>query len=124
MQVGAMILAGVVAVQHILFFVLEAVLWEQPLGRKVFRLSVQDAATTAALAKNQGVYNLFLTAGILWGLSRVQFGQPAGPEIVAFFLVCVIVAALVGGATVSPRILMIQGAPATVALILAFFAWR
>jgi putative membrane protein len=77
-----MLACFVVAALHTGFFVLEAVLWEQPAGLKVFRQTPEKAAITAVLAKNQGVYNLFLAAGLIWGS---LYGGEAGSHIQAFF---------------------------------------
>jgi putative membrane protein len=102
------------AVEHIYFFVLEAILWTKPFGLKTFGMDAQKAAATAPLAVNQGVYNLFLAAGLIWGaLAPAPFHVPVS----GFFLGCVIVAAIVGWRTVSVRILLIQGLPATFAAI-------
>ncbi len=114
MNVAATAVAAFVAVQHVGFLVLEMFLWEHDLGRKVFRQSKENAALTAVLAKNQGLYNGFLAAGIVWGIARGD--APA----VQFFLGCVVVAGLFGGATVSPRIIAVQAVPAAVALGLTF----
>ena len=104
-----------VALLHTCFFLLESILWEKPMGRKVFQQSVENAKITAPLAKNQGVYNLFLAAGLVWGN---LYGGIPGEHIQLFFLGCVVVAALVGAVTVSPRILLVQGGPAILGLVL------
>jgi putative membrane protein len=106
--------AAFVAVQHVAFLVLEMFLWEHDIGRKVFRQSKENAAISAPLAKNQGLYNGFLAAGLVWGLVR---GDVAA---VQFFLGCVIVAGLFGGATVSPRIIAVQAVPAAIGFGLTF----
>ena len=107
------------ALEHVYFFVLEAILWQKPLGLKTFRMDAAKAETTAPLAKNQGVYNLFLVAGLVWGiLAEPPFLVP----VRAFFLACVIVAAIVGGVTVSMRILLVQGIPAFIAAVLLAIA--
>lgn len=89
-------------------------LWDTPYGRKTFGLTPEFAAASKALAANQGLYNGFLAAGLVWGLTRGE----AGDAIKIFFLVCVIIAGAVGGATVSRKILFIQALPAAVALLL------
>lgn len=99
-------LALFVAAQHVAFLVLEMFLWEQPIGRKIFRQSAEKARDSSALAKNQGLYNGFLAAGLVWGVWR------GDPGVVGFFLGCVVVAGLFGGATVSPRIALVQSLPA------------
>jgi putative membrane protein len=95
-------------------------LWTKPLGLKTFRNTPEKAADSAVLAANQGLYNGFLAAGLVWGLVQ---GTPAFAfQIKVFFLLCVIVAGVYGAATVSRRILYIQAAPAVVALILLWLA--
>jgi putative membrane protein len=116
----ANLLVALVALLHVYFLVLEMFLWTKPLGLKTFRNSPEKAAETAVLAGNQGLYNGFLAAGLVWGLLH---GAPAfGFQIKAFFLLCVIVAGVYGAATVSRRILYVQAAPAAVALILLWLA--
>ncbi len=110
------VLVGLVALEHFYFFILESVLWTKPLGLKTFRNTPETAAITRVLALNQGVYNGFLVAGLVWALL-------AGPGMQlylrVFFLGCVVVAGIVGGLTVSRRIAFIQAGPALVALVLA-----
>jgi putative membrane protein len=109
------VLIAIVAALHVFFFVLEAFLWTKPFGRKVFRLDPDFAEKSAALAKNQGVYNLFLAAGLVWSLMLAD--APHAPAIATFFLMCVLVAGLVGALTVNPRIFVVQGLPALAALL-------
>lgn len=109
-------LVVLVAVEHVYFFVLEAVLWTKPLGRKVFRQTLEQAQITATLAKNQGVYNAFLSAGLLWSLIHPNVALAL--QLRLFFFGCVVVAGLVGAATFSRRILWVQGMPALVGLFL------
>ena len=109
---------ALVAVLHLLFLVLEMFLWTKPLGRRVFGLSRELAAETAALAANQGLYNGFLVAGPAWGLWR----GAAGFEIKVFFLACVVVAGIFGAATAKRSILWIQALPGALALALTFAA--
>ncbi|WP_249152614.1 DUF1304 domain-containing protein [Bradyrhizobium liaoningense] len=95
-------------------------LWTKPLGLKVFRQTPEKAEISKVLAANQGLYNGFLAAGLVWGLVH---GNPAFAfQIKAFFLLCVIVAGLYGAATVSRRILFVQALPAAIALIALYFA--
>jgi putative membrane protein len=116
----ANILVALVAALHLYFLVLEMFLWTKPLGLKTFRNSPEKAAETAVLAANQGLYNGFLTAGLIWGLLE---SVPAFAfQIKMFFLLCVIVAGIYGAATVSHRILLVQAAPAAIALILLLLA--
>jgi putative membrane protein len=113
-------LVALVAALHIYFLVLEMFLWTKPLGLKTFRNSPEKAADSAVLAANQGLYNGFLAAGLIWGLIQ---GTPLfATQIKMFFLLCVIVAGIYGAATVSRRILYVQAAPAAIALILLWLA--
>jgi putative membrane protein len=109
-----------VAGLHIYFLVLEMFLWTKPLGLKTFRNSLESAIKSEVLAANQGLYNGFLAAGLLWGL--VQSSPDFAFQIKTFFLLCVITAGVYGAATVSRRILHVQAAPAALALILLWSA--
>jgi putative membrane protein len=113
-------LVALVAVLHLYFLVLEMFLWTKPLGLKTFRNSPEKAADSAVLAANQGLYNGFLAAGLIWGLLHSAPGFAF--QIKVFFLLCVIVAGIYGTATVSRRILLVQAAPAAIALILLWLA--
>jgi putative membrane protein len=113
-------LVALVAALHIYFLVLEMFLWTKPLGLKTFRNSPEKAADSAVLAANQGLYNGFLAAGLIWGL--VQAIPGFALQIKVFFLLCVIVAGVYGAATVSRRILLVQAAPAAAALVLLWLA--
>ena len=105
---------------HLWFLVLEMFLWTRPLGLRMFRQSLEKARASATLAANQGLYNGFLAAGLVWGLLA---GTPEPAlSIQVFFLTCVVVAAVFGAATVSRSILVVQGLPAALAL-LAFVAF-
>ena len=114
MNLVASLLIALVAAIHVYIVVLEMWLWNKPLGRRVFRTTPEQAAQTATLAANQGLYNGFLAAGLIWALLA---GEPLHRPVGTFFLVCVAVAGVFGAATVSPRILVVQTAPAVVALI-------
>jgi len=113
MTLLAQILVGVVAVLHLGFLILEMFWWNTPRGRTTFRTSREFAAESAPLAANQGLYNGFLSAGLVWSLIAAD---PVGFQAKVFFLVCVIIAGLYGAKTVSPRILPIQAVPAVLAL--------
>ncbi len=113
------ILIALVAALHVYFMYLEMVAWDRPLGRKVFRTTPEFSAASKALAANQGLYNGFLVAGLVWGL---WLGE-AGFAVKTFFLACVVVAGLFGAATVSRRILYVQALPAAVALIAFWAGW-
>jgi putative membrane protein len=108
----AAVLTALVALLHLYFLVLEMFLWDKPAGLKAFGNSPQRAADTKVLAANQGLYNGFLAAGLLWGLSQ----GAAGNAIKIFFLLCVIVAGVYGAATASRKILYVQALPAALAL--------
>ena len=110
MKLLSKILVGLVAALHAWFLVLEMFLWTHPIGLKTFSMTAEVAAASATLAANQGLYNGFLAAGLLWGLLANK------RDVVIFFLSCVIVAGLYGAATASFSILYIQALPAFLAL--------
>jgi len=110
----ASVAIAVVAALHLWFLVLEMILWTKPFGRKTFRMSEEKAQTTAPLAMNQGLYNGFLAAGLIWGLLK----GAAGFEIEVFFLSCVVVAGVFGAVTASRAILWVQAVPGAAALAL------
>jgi putative membrane protein len=110
----------IVALLHVWFLVLEMFLWTKPTGLRTFRNSIEKATDSAVLAANQGLYNGFLAAGLVWGLI---YPDPAvALHIKTFFLLCVIAAGIYGAWSVSIRILIIQALPAVVALILLWIA--
>ena len=109
---------GLVAVLHLYFLILEMFLWKKPFGRKTFGLTPELAEATAPLAANQGLYNGFLAAGLIWGLCLGAAGLP----IKVFFLVCVIIAGIFGAATANRRILWVQAVPGAIALALVLLA--
>ena len=106
----AQILTIVVAVLHLYFLVLEMFLWTRPAGLKTFRNTPEKAEATRVLAANQGLYNGFLAAGLLWFMYTMQW------NVVLFFLGCVVVAALYGAWSVNKRIFFVQGVPAIAAI--------
>jgi putative membrane protein len=93
-------------------------LWTKPLGLRVFAQSLPQAQSSAKLAANQGLYNGFLSAGLLWGLFHPVPAMAF--QIQIFFLVCVVFAGVFGALTVNKRILIIQALPALIALALVF----
>ena len=108
-----------IALLHIYFLILEMFLWATPRGRKVFNLQADFAKASKTLAANQGLYNGFLAAGLLWGLLSVDNSV----AIYLFFLSCITIAGIYGGLTVSKKIFFIQAVPALIALnLLAFVA--
>lgn len=119
MSTAASVVIALVALLHLYFLVLEMFLWTTPYGRRVFGLSAADAATTKTLAANQGLYNGFLVAGLVWGLIQ---GLTAGFATLVFFLCCVVVAGVYGGATANRRILFVQALPAAIGLILLYLS--
>ena len=122
MRIAGEIAVGVVALLHINFLYLEMVLWTTPRGRAIFGTTEEQAEQSAALAKNQGLYNGFLAAALVWGL--VATNDEAAFEFKVFGLACVIVAAVFGAATVSRRILLVQGLPAMIGIVLVLIGGR
>ncbi|MEO8804411.1 MAG: DUF1304 domain-containing protein [Rudaea sp.] len=112
MTLAANILTGIVALLHGYFLVLEMFLWDKPFGRRVFGTTPEFATASKALAANQGLYNGFLAAGLIWGLCSGNF------YVKIFFLSCVIVAGIYGGLTVNRKIVFVQAIPALIALVL------
>ena len=116
MSIAAQIVIALVAVLHVWFLVLEMFLWDKPAGRRAFGTTAEFAAQSKVLAANQGLYNGFLAAGLLWSL---WLGAD-GVAVARFFLGCVLVAGLYGGFTASRRILLFQAVPAAVGLALGW----
>ena len=114
MSLAAQIVIALVALLHVWFLVLEMFLWEKPAGRKAFGTTAEFAAQSKVLAANQGLYNGFLSAGLLWSL---WLGAD-GLAVARFFLGCVLVAGIYGGFTASRRILLFQAVPAALGLLL------
>ena len=114
MTTAANIVIALVALLHAYFLVLEMFLWDKPYGMRTFKLTPEFAAASKSLAANQGLYNGFLVAGLAWGL----YHGDAGIHVKVFFLACVIVAGLFGGATVNRKILFVQAIPGIIALAL------
>jgi len=111
----ANVLTGLVALSHIGFLVLEMFFWDHPVGRRIFGMTPEVSASSAALAANQGLYNGFLAAGLLWADRR---------ELKIFFLGCVGVAGVFGGLTAKASILLTQALPAGLALGVVVVASR
>ena len=114
----ATIAVVLVALLHVYFLILEMFLWQTPYGRRTFGLTPEFAAATRSLAANQGLYNGFLAAGLLWGLALGAAGRPV--EI--FFLGCVVVAGVFGAATANRKILRVQALPGAIALALVLWS--
>ena len=113
-------LIAFVAIEHLGFLVLEMFLWTTPTGNQVFGLTPEFAEQSSALAANQGLYNGFLAAGLIWSLIRKEDAF----SIKIFFLTCVLVAGIFGAFTAKASILVIQGAPALAALVLVVLSRR
>lgn len=120
MQIAATVVIVLVALLHTYFLILEMFLWTTERGLKTFGLTKEDAATTATLAKNQGLYNGFLSAGLVWSVIAADAAMAF--QLKLFFLGCVIVAGVFGAATVSKRILFVQALPAAIGAILVVLA--
>jgi putative membrane protein len=110
MSTIAIVLVLLVALLHLYFLVLEMFLWTRPIGLKTFRNTPEKAELTRVLAANQGLYNGFLAAGLLWATMTAQ------RDVALFFLACVVIAGLYGAATVSRRIFYVQAVPALAAI--------
>jgi len=118
MSVIANIVISAIALLHLYILVLEMFLWEKPAGLRAFGLTREAARSTRVLAANQGLYNGFLAAGLLWGLSLGHDGT----SVKGFFLSCILIAGLYGAATASRKILFVQAVPAAAGLLLLFQA--
>jgi putative membrane protein len=116
----ANVFVAFVALLHVGFFVLESFLWTKPAGRRIFGLTAEKAHDSAALAANQGVYNLFVASGLIWGL----VAHDGAFAIKVFFLTFVIIAGIVGAITAKRSILFVQGLPGAIALLLVVFTQR
>jgi putative membrane protein len=114
MSTAANIVVALVALIHAYILVLEMFLWDKPAGLRAFGQTLQAATASKVLAANQGLYNGFLAAGLLWGLTL----GAAGSGVKVFFLACVLVAGLYGAATASRKILYVQALPAAIGLAL------
>jgi putative membrane protein len=112
---AANVMVGLVALLHVYFLVLEMFLWDKPRGMRTFGTTPEFAAASKSLAANQGLYNGFLAAGLIWGLF-------AGDPVKIFFLGCVIVAGVFGAATANLKILWVQALPAAIALALVLIS--
>jgi putative membrane protein len=110
------IVIAIVAILHLGFLVLEMFLWNHPIGQKTFKMTKEVSESSATLAANQGLYNGFLAAGLIWGLISGQFA------VKLFFLVCVLIAGIFGGLTAKRSILYIQALPAVLGLLLLYLS--
>jgi len=112
MLFAANVVLGLIMLLHVWIVVLEMVLWTKPLGRKTFGMTVEMAEATKVLAANQGLYNGFLVAGLLWGLYSGVW------DVKLFFAACVFVAGVYGGLTAKRSILFVQGLLSLLAILL------
>ena len=119
MKTTAEVLVGLVAVLHVYIMVMEMFLWERKPGRELSGFDAEMARATAPLAANQGLYNGFLAAGLVWGLIAAD---PTGYRVRVFFTVCVVVAGVYGGITANRRILLAQALPGAIALVAVLIA--
>ncbi len=115
MSQAALVAVAIVALLHVYFMILEMFLWTKPAGMRAFGLTAERAESSKVLAANQGLYNGFLAAGLIWGIVE---GGHFGFHIMLFFLGCVILAGIFGGVTASRKILYVQALPALIALVL------
>src|SRR6187402_522471 len=118
MQLAADLVVLLVALIHVYILVLEMFLWDTPRGRKAFGMTPELSRSTKVLAANQGLYNGFLAAGLVWGFLQGSAGFP----VKVFFLACVLLAGLYGAATASRKIMFVQALPAALGLALTLLA--
>jgi putative membrane protein len=116
MTVVTNIVVGIVAILHLGFLVLEMFLWNHPVGRTTFKMTKEVSESSATLAANQGLYNGFLAAGLIWGLISGEF------TVKFFFLSCVLIAGIFGGFTAKRSILYIQALPALIGLVFLYLS--
>jgi putative membrane protein len=118
MQAVATGLVGLVALAHAGILVLEMFFWDHPVGRRIFAMTPELSASSKVLAMNQGLYNGFLAAGLVWGLLTGR------RDVKVFFLSCVVVAGIFGGITAKPSIVLTQALPGLIALVCVLMAPR
>lgn len=115
MSTVANIVIAIIALMHVWFLILEMFLWDKAAGRRAFGLTAEFASQSKVLAANQGLYNGFLAAGLIWGL---LLGNAESTHVKIFFLACVLIAGLFGGFTATRKVLWIQALPAAIGLAL------
>ena len=115
MNILTNIVVVLIALLHLGFLVLEMFFWDHPVGRKTFKMTPEVSASSKALAANQGLYNGFLAAGLIWG---VLSGET---PVKLFFLACVLIAGVYGGLTAKRSILYMQALPGLIGLVLVYF---
>ncbi len=116
MAVATNIIVAVIAILHVGILVLEMFFWKQPMGRRIFGTTKETSESSATLAANQGLYNGFLAAGLIWGLLTGEF------SVKLFFLGCVLVAGVFGGLTAKRSILYVQAFPALIGLVFLYLS--
>ena len=118
MSAIANVVVGLVALVHVYILVLEMFLWDKPAGLRAFGQTKEAAAASKVLAANQGLYNGFLAAGLIWGLSL----GADGTSVKVFFLACVLIAGVYGAVTANRKILFVQAIPAAIGLALVLLS--
>ncbi len=118
MKLFANFVSALIALEHIGILILEMFFWDRPVGRRIFGMTPELSAATATLAVNQGLYNGFLAAGLIWGLISDR------RVIKLFFLACIVIAGIFGGITAKPSIFLAQALPALIALVLVHYTSR
>ena len=118
MKLLAKMLTALVAVLHLGFLTLEMFFWDHPIGRKLFSMTPEVSASSAVLARNQGLYNGFLAAGLIWGIWKER------RDVKVFFLICVVIAGVFGALTAKTSILFTQALPALIALVCVVLSTR
>ena len=118
MKLIANLLTAFVALCHLGFLVLEMFFWDHPVGRDIFKMTPEVSASSAVLAMNQGLYNGFLAAGLVWGILKER------RDVKLFFLTCVVIAGIFGGITAKPSILFTQALPGLIALVCVLISTR
>jgi putative membrane protein len=119
MALASAVIAGLVAALHVYFLVLEMFLWTGPVGQRVFGRTAAEQETSKVLAANQGLYNGFLAAGLVWSIiggSNLEF------SVRMFFLGCVVLAGVYGGLTAARRILFVQACPAVLGMAVTWLS--
>lgn len=111
MKTAAAMMTALVAAEHLGILVLEMFFWDHAIGRQIFSMTPEFSQASRVLAMNQGLYNGFLAAGLIWGLISNRI------DVRVFFLACVVIAGVFGGLTVKPSVLLTQATPALIALI-------
>jgi len=118
MRTLGMVLALLIALEHIGIMILEMLFWNHPIGQRIFSMTPEVSSASATLAANQGLYNGFLAAGILWGVASEK------KDVIVFFLSCVVAAGIFGGLTAKTSIILSQALPALAALVVVLVSDR